>query len=393
MTVEIKVPGLPESVADATVGTWHKQPGDHVARGENILDLETDKVVLEVPAPKDGVLKAILKQEGDLVVADDVLAQFEVGAASSAPKAAAASDTARGDDLSPAVRRLIAEKGIDASLIKGTGKGGRITKADVENFVPAKTAAASKAAPVAPLSKPGAREEKRVPMNRMRKKIAERLLSSTQNTAMLTTFNEVDMKAVMDLRKVYKEAFQKKHNVKLGFMSFFISAALEALKRFPDVNASIDGDNLVYHGYFDIGVAVSTDRGLVVPVIRDTETLSMAGIEQQIIDYALRARDGKLSIEEMTGGTFTITNGGTFGSMLSTPILNQPQSAILGMHNIIERPVVVDGEIVIRPMMYLALSYDHRIIDGKTSVLFLKTIKELIEQPAQLTVERYMLGL
>jgi 2-oxoglutarate dehydrogenase E2 component (dihydrolipoamide succinyltransferase) len=390
MTIDIKVPVLPESVADATVGTWHKQPGEAVSRGENLLDLETDKVVLEVPAPKDGVLKAILKNEGDVVVGDEVLAQFEIGAKAESASAAEEETVVEevsptSDDLTPAVRRLIAEKGLDASQIKGTGKGGRITKADVEASIG--QASAAKTSPAAIATTGGAREEKRVPMNRMRKKIAERLLEATHSTAMLTTFNEVDMKAVMDLRKEYKDSFQKRHDVKLGFMSFFTKAVVEALKRFPDVNASIDGDDLVYHGYFDIGMAVSTARGLVVPVVRDADQLSMAGIEKQIIAYAMSARDGKLSIEDMTGGTFTITNGGTFGSMLSTPILNPPQSAILGMHNIVERAVVVNGEIVIRPMMYLALSYDHRIIDGKTSVQFLKTIKELIEDPARLMLE------
>lgn len=394
MTIEIKVPGLPESVSDATVGTWHVQPGAAVSRGDNLLDLETDKVVLEVPAPEDGVLKEIKKPEGETVIAADVLAMFEPGAVAkdapkqeaSAPAAAEkATSTAAGADLSPAVRRLVSEHNLDPSQIKGSGKGGRVTKEDVEAHLKGGSQQATSTPPVTTTG--GARTEKRVPMSRLRKRIAERLLESSQNTAMLTTFNEVDMKAVMDLRKTYKEQFVKAHGVKLGFMSFFTKAVVEALKRYPDVNASIDGDDLVYHGYFDIGVAVSTERGLVVPVLRDAESSNMATIEKQIVDYATRAREGKLALEEITGGTFTITNGGVFGSMLSTPIINPPQSAILGLHNIVERPMVVNGEIVVRPMMYIALSYDHRIIDGKTSVTFLKTIKELIEDPERLLLE------
>lgn len=393
-TVEIKVPGLPESVADATVGEWHKQPGDAVKRGENIVDLETDKVVLEVPAPKDGVLTKIVIQQGEVVEAEAVLAMFEIGATAAAPakseeKAAEtpAVEEKSSDELSPAVRRLIAEHSLDASQIKGTGKGGRITKPDVEAFIKQQAQGGAKSTSAQPAVAAGARQEKRVPMPRLRARVAERLMAAKNNTAMLTTFNEVDMQAVMALRSEYKESFEKKHGVRLGFMSFFTKAAVEALKRFPDVNASIDGNDLVYHGFFDIGMAVSTDRGLVVPIVRDADQLGMADIEKQIGSYAKRARDGQLTIEEMTGGTFTITNGGVFGSLLSTPILNPPQSAILGLHKIEQRPVVVNGEIVIRPMMYLALSYDHRIIDGKQSVQFLRTIKELIEDPARLLLE------
>lgn len=393
MAVDIKVPVLPESVADATVGTWHKQPGDFVKRGENLLDLETDKVVLEVPAPSDGVLKEIVKNQGDVVKSDEVLAHLEAGSASAEKPAAPAkaeekpaakpAEKAQDADLSPSVRRLAAEKDIDASQIKGTGKGGRVTKEDVENYKPA-SAPAQVQAPAMNLS---GRAEKRMTMPRLRARIAERLLAAKQNTAMLTTFNEVDMTAVMELRNKYKDDFEKAHGVRLGFMSFFTKAAVEALKRFPDVNASIDGNDLVYHGFFDIGMAVSTERGLVVPVVRDADQLSMADIEKSIGNYAKKARDGQLTIEEMTGGTFTITNGGVFGSLLSTPIVNPPQSAILGLHKIQDRPVAENGQVVIRPMMYLALSYDHRIIDGKQSVQFLKTIKELIEDPARLMLE------
>ncbi len=387
--VEIKVPGLPESVADATVGEWHKQPGDAVKRGENLVDLETDKVVLEVPAPKDGVLSEILIPQGEVVEAGADLAKFDAGAAVASKPAKEESvaetkaEAKPSEELSPAVRRLIAEHGLDASQIKGTGKGGRIIKQDVETFL--SNQGGSKQA--TPAVAAGARQEKRVPMPRLRARVAERLMAAKNNTAMLTTFNEVDMQAVMTLRSQYKETFEKSHGVRLGFMSFFTKAAVEALKRFPDVNASIDGNDLVYHGFFDVGMAVSTDRGLVVPIVRDADQLSMADIEKQIGAYAKRARDGQLTIEEMTGGTFTITNGGVFGSLLSTPILNPPQSAILGLHKIEQRAVVVNGEIVIRPMMYLALSYDHRIIDGKQSVQFLKTIKELIEDPARLLLE------
>jgi 2-oxoglutarate dehydrogenase E2 component (dihydrolipoamide succinyltransferase) len=383
MTVEVKVPMLPESIADATIAAWHKKAGDAVARDENLMDLETDKVMLEVPSPIDGILKEIVKKTGDTVTANEVVAILEAGTKPVAttpsknepvqavplPTAAAASPT-----LSPAVRRVVAEHDIDMSQVKGTGKGGRITK---ENAV------AALQIPTSTTERP----EKRVPMTRMRASIAERLLEVAQTTAMLTTFNEINLQAVIELRNKYKEKFEKTHNARLGFMSFFVKAAVEALKRFPAVNASIDGQDIVYHGYFDIGVAVSTDRGLVVPVLRNADQMSMADMESQIVEYANKARAGKLSLEEMQGGTFTITNGGVFGSLLSTPILNSPQSAILGMHKIDQRPVVENGEIVIRPMMYVAMSYDHRIIDGKDSVTFLVAIKDLLEDPARLLLE------
>lgn len=399
MTIEVKVPLLPESVADATISTWHKKAGDVVSRDENLVDLETDKVMLEVPAPVDGILKEIIKKSGDVVQANQIVAIIEQGAAAPAPASSGATTVATtgngqaavnarssshaAADLSPSVRRVVAEHDIDVSQVKGTGKGGRITK---ENLV----AAGQKtefSMPVMTTTDLGARPEKRVPMTRIRTRIAERLLEVTQNTAMLTTFNEVNLQHVMDLRNKYKDKFEKTHQVRLGFMSFFVKAAVEALKRSPAVNASIDGNDIVYHGYFDIGVAVSTDRGLVVPVLRDADKMSMAEIEAKIAEYALKARNGKLTMEEMQGGTFTITNGGVFGSLLATPILNSPQSGILGMHKIQERPVVENGQIVIRPMMYLALSYDHRIIDGKESVTFLVAIKELLEDPSRLLLE------
>lgn len=407
MTVELKVPALPESVADATIVTWHKKPGDMVRRDETLVDLETDKVVLEVPAPADGKLQDILKPEGSTVVAGDVLGTLVAGAAEgdsaaqaqpqkSAAEAKAkpeASDESKGSEaLSPSVRRLIAENDLDAAAIEGSGKEGRITKKDVEAHL--KQAPEASAKPTASASDSeavmadaGERPEKRVPMTRLRARIAERLLDAQHNAAILTTFNEVNMKPVMDLRKKYKDKFEKSHGVKLGFTSFFTKAAIEALKRFPAVNASIDGNDIIYHGYFDMGVAVSTERGLVVPVLRDADKMSMADIEAGVLDYAARARKGQLTLEEMTGGTFTITNGGVFGSLLSTPILNPPQSAILGLHKIEERAVVENGEVVVRPMMYLALSYDHRIIDGRESVQFLVTIKEMIEDPARLLLE------
>lgn len=396
MTSEIKVPALPESVSDATVGTWHKQAGDSVAMGETILDLETDKVVIEVPAPADGVLKEIKQQAGETVVADTVLAVFEEGAVAkpaetskteapktSEPKPAetkSASPAQTNAPASPSVRRLASEKSIDLSSVSGSGKGGRITRSDIESASTGGSVSSSQ-------QQSQGRIEKRVPMSRLRARIAERLLDAKNSTAMLTTFNEIDMTAVMELRKQYKDTFEKAHNVRLGFMSFFTKASIEALKRFPDVNASIDGNDLVYHGYFDIGMAVSTERGLVVPIVRDADQLSMADIESQVATFAKKARDNQLTLEEMTGGTFTITNGGVFGSLLSTPILNPPQSAILGLHKIEERAVVVNGQIVIRPMMYVALSYDHRVIDGKQSVQFLRTIKEMIEDPARLLLE------
>ncbi|WP_433736562.1 2-oxoglutarate dehydrogenase complex dihydrolipoyllysine-residue succinyltransferase [Pseudomonas putida] len=405
MAIEIKAPTFPESVADGTVATWHKQPGDAVKRDELIVDIETDKVVLEVLATADGVLGAIVKNEGDTVLSDEVLGSIvEGGAAAAAPAAAApaaaqaAAPAAEGEDdpvAAPAARKLAEENGINIASVAGTGKGGRVTKEDVVAAVAAKKAApaaapAKAAAPAAaaPVFAAGDRVEKRVPMTRLRAKVAERLVEAQSNMAMLTTFNEVDMTEVMALRSKYKDLFEKSHNgVRLGFMSFFVKAATEALKRFPAVNASIDGSDIVYHGYADIGVAVSSDRGLVVPVLRNAELMSLAEIEGGIATFGKKARDGKLSIEEMTGGTFTITNGGTFGSMMSTPIVNPPQAAILGMHNIIQRPMAINGQVVIRPMMYLALSYDHRLIDGKEAVTFLVTIKNLLEDPARLLLD------
>ena len=405
MSIEIKVPNLPESVSEATVATWHLKAGDAVKREQNLVDLETDKVMLEVPATADGVLKEIRIQPGTTVKAGDVIGVLEEGAAAApAPKAEAAAPakaaaaeapakTAEDDAQSPAVRKLLSELGLSASQISGSGKGGRLTKEDVQAYAdkqkaapaaaPAKAAAAPAAAP-ALKSAPGARTEQRVPMTRIRARIAERLVEAQATAAMLTTFNEVDLKAVGELRTKYKEVFEKGHGVKLGFMSFFVRAAVEALKKYPAVNASIDGNDVVYHGYYDIGVAVSTERGLVVPTLRDADTLSLADIEKGIAELGVKARNNKLTMEDLTGGTFSITNGGVFGSMMSTPILNPPQAAILGMHGIFDRPVVVGGQIVVRPMMYLALTYDHRLIDGREAVLFLKTIKELLEDPARL---------
>lgn len=400
MSIEVKVPVLPESVADATIATWHKKVGDKVSRDENLLDLETDKVVLEVPAPTDGVIKEILFKEGSTVESGEVLARIDTGdsAQSDADKEQKKEDKSNKEDkeeekaTSPAVRRMMAENDLESSQIKGTGKDGRITKEDVISFIESKRDKAGKA--VESKSEPkkreqpqpvaGSREERRVPMTRLRAKVAERLLHAQHNAAMLTTFNEVNLKAVMDLRAQYKDHFEKKHGVKLGFMSFFTKAVVESLKRFPAVNASIDGQDIVYHGYYDIGIAVSTERGLVVPVIRDADQMSMAGMEKAISDFAGRAREGRLTMEEMQGGTFTITNGGVFGSLLATPIINPPQTGILGMHKIEERPIAEKGQVVIRPMMYLALSYDHRLIDGKDSVQFLVSIKELLEDPARL---------
>ncbi|RMH85771.1 2-oxoglutarate dehydrogenase complex dihydrolipoyllysine-residue succinyltransferase [Pseudomonas sp. AOB-7] len=409
MAIEIKAPTFPESVADGTVATWHKKPGDAVKRDELIVDIETDKVVIEVLAEADGVLAEIVKNEGDTVLSNELLGKLsEGGAATAAPAAApaaaaaapaqAAAPAAAGDDaiLSPAARKLAEENGIDPNSIAGTGKGGRVTKEDVVAAVEAKKNAPAAQAPkpaaapaaAAPVFAAGDRTEKRVPMTRLRAKIAERLVEAQSSMAMLTTFNEVDMTEVMALRAKYKELFEKTHNgVRLGFMSFFVKAAVEALKRLPAVNASIDGNDIVYHGYQDIGVAVSSDRGLVVPVLRNAELMSLAEIESGIATFGKKAKDGKLSIEEMTGGTFTITNGGTFGSMMSTPIVNPPQAAILGMHNIIQRPMAINGQVVIRPMMYLALSYDHRLIDGKEAVTFLVTIKNLLEDPARLLLD------
>ena len=391
--VEIKVPVLPESVADATIATWHVQPGEAVSRDQNLVDIETDKVVLEVVAPEDGVMGEQIHAEGETVLGEQVIGNIVVGASApaAAPAEAAPASDESSDVLTPSVRRLIAEKGLDASQIKGTGKGGRITKEDVDAFLKAPTAkpaaapaAASAQAPAAPL---GDRSQKRVPMTRLRKTIANRLLEAKNSTAMLTTFNEVNMKPIMDLRKQYKDVFEERHGIRLGFMSFYVKAVTEALKRFPEVNASIDGDDIVYHNYFDISIAVSTPRGLVTPVLRDCDKLSVAEIEKGIRELALKGRDGKLTVDDMTGGNFTITNGGVFGSLLSTPIINLPQSSILGMHKIQERPMAVNGKVEILPMMYLALSYDHRQIDGKESVGFLVTIKELLEDPTRLLLD------
>ena len=405
MAIEIKAPTFPESVADGTVATWHKQPGDAVKRDELLVDIETDKVVMEVLAEADGVMGDIAKAEGDTVLSGEVLGVLKDGEAAAAPAAkpaeakaesapAAAEATGEEPMLSPAARKLAEENGLVASEISGTGKGGRVTKEDVLNAVEAKKNApaakpAAPAAPAAAVALPeGDRTEKRVPMTRLRARIAERLVDAQSNMAMLTTFNEVNMKPVMDLRSKYKDLFEKKHNgVRLGSMSFFVKAATEALKRFPAVNASIDGNDIVYHGYQDIGVAVSSDRGLVVPILRNTEHMGLADIEGTIADYGRKARDGKLTMEEMTGGTFTISNGGVFGSLVSTPIVNPPQAAILGMHKIQERPMAVNGQVVILPMMYLALSYDHRLIDGKEAVSFLVAIKDLLEDPARLLLD------
>lgn len=396
MLIEVKVPALPESVADATIATWHKKVGDKVTRDENILDLETDKVVLEVPALADGILKEILFQEGATVESGQLLARIDTEGASNNTVAAAEKteeNTASDDQAtSPVVRRMLAENDLQPSQIKGSGKDNRITKEDVVSFIASNRDKSTKT--VAPTVKNdqsqsirGAREERRVPMSRLRAKVAERLLAAQHNAAILTTFNEVNLKAVMDLRAQYKDSFEKKHGVKLGFMSFFTKAVVESLKRFPAVNASVDGQDIVYHGYYDIGIAVSTERGLVVPVIRDADQMSMSGVEQSIGDFAARARQGKLTIEEMQGGTFTITNGGVFGSLLATPIINPPQTGILGMHKIQDRPIAENGQVVIRPMMYLALSYDHRLIDGKDSVQFLVSVKELLEDPARLLLD------
>lgn len=407
MAIEIKAPSFPESVADGTVATWHKKPGEAVKRDDLIVDIETDKVVLEVLAEADGVLGAIVAEEGATVLSNQVLGSIEEGSAAAAAPAAAApaaaaaapaaAPAAGGEDpiAAPAARQLAEENGINLASIKGTGKDGRVTKEDVVAAVEAKKTApaaapAKAAAPAAaaPVFAAGDRTEKRVPMTRVRATVAKRLVEAQSNMAMLTTFNEVDMTEVMALRSKYKDLFEKSHNgVRLGFMSFFVKAATEALKRFPAVNASIDGSDIVYHGYADVGVAVSSDRGLVVPVLRNAELMSLAEIEGGIANFGKKARDGKLTIDEMTGGTFTITNGGTFGSMMSTPIVNPPQAAILGMHNILQRPMAINGQVVIRPMMYLALSYDHRLIDGKEAVTFLVTIKNLLEDPARLLLD------
>jgi 2-oxoglutarate dehydrogenase E2 component (dihydrolipoamide succinyltransferase) len=403
MTIEILVPHLPESVVDATVVVWHKKEGELIEKGENLIDLETDKVVLEVPALTTGILTKIIKGEGEIVVAEEVLAVIEPQI-DTVETVSVKSEPAEGDiALSPAVRRLIHENHLNPSDIVGTGKQARLTKADVLTFLEGKKKEAAerdkimtkmsieltpkpKAAKTVSMTvtQEGVRPEQRVPMTRLRAKVAERLLQAQQNAAMLTTFNEVNMQAVMDLRQQYKERFQQKHAVKLGFMSFFVKASIEALKKFPAINASIDEQDILYHGYYDIGIAVTSPRGLVVPVVKDADQLDFAGIEKSITNFGQKARDGVLSYDDLKGGTFTITNGGIFGSMLSTPILNPPQCAILGMHGIKERVVVEAGEMVIRPMMYLALSYDHRLVDGKEAVQFLVTIKECLESPAHL---------
>ncbi len=403
MSVEVKVPVLPESVADAIVATWHKQVGDTVSIDENLVDIETEKVVLEVPATVDGVIKEIRAEEGATVGEQEVIAIIEEGAAAAAPvakeepateekPAAVVEETESGnaddaDKLSPAVRKMLAENNLEASSIKGTGKNGRILKEDVQNALKAASAASSTSTPEVKTAQAGERNERRVPMTRLRSTIARRLKEAQDTQAMLTTFNDVNMQAVMNLRKEYKELFEKKHGTRLGFMSFFVKAAVEALRRFPAVNASIDGNDIVYHDYYDVGIAASSPRGLVVPVLRDVDQLSFAGVEKTIGEYGKKAKDGKLTMDDLVGGTFTISNGGTFGSMMSTPIVNPPQSAILGMHRIEDRPVAENGEVVIRPMMYLALTYDHRIIDGSESVLFLRTIKECLEDPARLLLE------
>jgi 2-oxoglutarate dehydrogenase E2 component (dihydrolipoamide succinyltransferase) len=406
MTIEVRVPQLPESVADATLVSWHKKPGDAVARDENLVDLETDKVVLEVPAPANGVLREIKLQDGTTVTSGQVLAIIEEGAAAaagpgpSAAKSGGAAATAAAK-LSPAAKRVVEENQVDAKAVTGSGKDGRVSKSDVVNYLSSKDAAAppasapaaapasppSSKAPAAPTpSARGARTEQRVPMTRLRAKIAERMVQAQATQALLTSFNEVDLKAVNELRARYKDSFEKQHGVKLGFMSFFAKACVEALRKFPTVNASVEGNDIVYHEYFDIGVAVSTDRGLIVPVLRDADLQSFADIEKSIANFAGRARAGTITMEELTGGTFTITNGGVFGSLLSTPIVNAPQSAILGMHKIQDRAVVIDGQVVVRPMMYVALTYDHRIIDGREAVQFLVTVKQCLEDPARMVL-------
>ncbi|HSX59865.1 MAG TPA: 2-oxoglutarate dehydrogenase complex dihydrolipoyllysine-residue succinyltransferase [Tahibacter sp.] len=405
MTIEVKVPVLPESVSDATIATWHKKAGDAVKRDENLVDLETDKVVLEVPAPADGVLKEIRRQSGDTVNSQEIIAVIEEGAVAAAPAPAAAAPAAEApkgaapaaaapaakvDELSPAGRRVAAENAIDPAGVAGTGRDSRVTKEDLVNFMrsggTAAPAAAGAPAASAPAAKPtpGSRPEERVPMTRMRAKIAERLMQSKNSIAMLTSFNEINLGKVMAVRKELVEQFEKTHGIKLGFMSFFVKAACEALKRHPIINASVDGNDVIYHGYQDISVAVSTDKGLVTPVLRDAQNLSFADVEKQIAGYAKKAREGGLTLDDLAGGTFTITNGGTFGSLFSTPIVNPPQSAILGMHAIKDRAIVENGQVVAAPMMYVALSYDHRIIDGKDAVLFLVDIKNQLENPAKM---------
>ncbi|MDP0979307.1 2-oxoglutarate dehydrogenase complex dihydrolipoyllysine-residue succinyltransferase [Klebsiella variicola] len=405
-SVDILVPDLPESVADATVATWHKKPGDAVVRDEVLVEIETDKVVLEVPASADGILDAVLEDEGATVLSRQILGRLREGnsagketsekadakASTPAQRQQASLEEQNNDALSPAIRRLLAEHNLDAAAIKGTGVGGRLTREDVEKHLAKAPAAAEAKAPAAtaavtPAPQLGHRSEKRVPMTRLRKRVAERLLEAKNSTAMLTTFNEVNMKPIMDLRKQYGDAFEKRHGIRLGFMSFYVKAVVEALKRYPEVNASIDGDDVVYHNYFDVSMAVSTPRGLVTPVLRDVDLLGMADIEKNIKELAVKGRDGKLTVDDLTGGNFTITNGGVFGSLMSTPIINPPQSAILGMHAIKDRPMAVNGKVEILPMMYLALSYDHRLIDGRESVGFLVAIKELLEDPTRLLLD------
>jgi 2-oxoglutarate dehydrogenase E2 component (dihydrolipoamide succinyltransferase) len=409
MLIEVKVPQLSESVSEATLLSWHKKQGEAVKRDENLIDIETDKVVLELPSPADGVLVSVLKGEKGTVVAGEVIARIDtdakpsasasissIAASAGASSAEAAKPAASAPAAMPAARKLAAEKGVDLSIVPGSGKDGRVTKADVMQAA-AQPAAAAPAAAKAPLPQPPApasldqllsgRPEQRVPMSRLRARIAERLVQSQSTAAILTTFNEVNMQPVMELRRKYQERFEKDHGVRLGFMSFFVKAAVHALKKYPVVNASVDGNDIVYHGYFDIGVAVGSPRGLVVPILRDADQLSFAAIEKKIAEFGKKAQDGKLSLEDLTGGTFSISNGGVFGSMLSTPIINPPQSAILGVHATKERAVVENGQVVVRPMNYLALSYDHRIIDGREAVLALVAMKEALEDPARLALE------
>ncbi|WBA09483.1 2-oxoglutarate dehydrogenase complex dihydrolipoyllysine-residue succinyltransferase [Salinivibrio kushneri] len=401
MTIEILVPDLPESVADATIATWHKQPGDSVTRDEVLVDIETDKVVLEVPAPADGVLESIIEDEGSTVLAKQAIAKIKEGAVAGEPtkdvpaqsesspdkRHTASLEEETNDALSPAVRRLLAEHDLSADAVKGTGVGGRITREDVEAHLKSQPEQGEQKAQSQDVPPVAERGEKRVPMTRLRKRVAERLLEAKNSTAMLTTFNEVNMKPIMDLRKQYRDSFEERHDIRLGFMSFYVKAVVEALKRYPEVNASIDGDDIVYHNYFDVSMAVSTPRGLVTPVLRDCDKLGFADIEKGIRELAIKGRDGKLTVDELTGGNFTLTNGGVFGSLMSTPIINPPQAAILGMHKIQDRPMAVDGKVEILPMMYLALSYDHRLIDGRESVGFLVTIKELLEDPTRLLLD------
>jgi 2-oxoglutarate dehydrogenase E2 component (dihydrolipoamide succinyltransferase) len=409
MSIEIRVPPLPESITDATLVAWHKQPGDAISRDENLADLETDKVVLEVPAPANGTMRELKVQSGATVTSGQVLAVIEEGTASatsSAPAAAAGPSSApagsgnggavrEANKLSPSVRRLVEENHLDPGAIPGSGRDGRLTKSDVVGYLdkrvgapaPAAAPAAKPAVTVRPPAVPvsrGARTEQRVAMTRLRQRIAQRLVEAQSTQALLTSFNEVDLGAVQELRARHKERFEKEHGVKLGFMSFFVKACIEALRKFPIINASVDGTDIVYHEYYDIGVAVSTERGLMVPIVRDADAKSFAQIEKEVAAYATRAREGSIAIEDLTGGTFTITNGGVFGSLMSTPIVNAPQSAILGMHKIQERPMVVGGQIVIRPMMYLAVTYDHRIIDGREAVQFLVAVKESLEDPGRM---------